>query len=179
MSAPNLEVEEETGEPAEGGQAAAAAAALSKPVDQMKVAELRRALEARGLEPTGLKAALVARQQAVEPAESEPEGILSTKRPREQEEDEASKRPREEAPAEAESKRLRWPPPQTEPAQPEAAPPSPPPPSPPPPRPPQPMEALELVAPQVCATTSRAAPRVPRHATCHATRHAPHATRHA
>ena len=99
MSAPNLEVEEETGEPAEGGQAAAAAAALSKPVDQMKVAELRRALEARGLEPTGLKAALVARQQAVEPAESEPEGILSTKRPREQEEDEASKRPREEAPA--------------------------------------------------------------------------------
>ena len=39
---------------------------LSKPVEQMKMAELRRALEARGLNTAGLRPALVARlQQAV------------------------------------------------------------------------------------------------------------------
>ena len=39
------------------------AAPLSKPVEQMKMAELRRALDARGLKSAGLRAALVARLQ--------------------------------------------------------------------------------------------------------------------
>ena len=43
-----------------GGEAAPP---LSKPVEQMKMAELRRALEARGLKPSGLRPALVARLQ--------------------------------------------------------------------------------------------------------------------
>ena len=43
-----------------GGEAAPP---LSKPVEQMKMAELRRALEARGLKPAGLRPALVARLQ--------------------------------------------------------------------------------------------------------------------
>ena len=46
------------------GGSAVATPPLCKPVDQMRVAELRRALEARGLEPSGLKVALVARLQA-------------------------------------------------------------------------------------------------------------------
>ena len=40
-----------------------AAPPLSKPVEQMKMAELRRALEARGLNPASLRPALVARLQ--------------------------------------------------------------------------------------------------------------------
>ena len=51
-----------------------AAPPLSKPVEQMKMAELRRALEARGLNPAGLRPALVARlQQAVRVSGQRPE----------------------------------------------------------------------------------------------------------
>ena len=50
---------------------------LSKPVEQMKMAELRRALEARGLNPAGLRPALVARlQQAAEDAVQERDQAL-------------------------------------------------------------------------------------------------------